>query len=828
MTPLTLSPNKNAQKFKCIVKHRLDGNLENKLQDKYEEILNLLTAYIEKRSQSKLTLSKDKLRCMLDHLLEISRNQGPKMTEGDIATESLMLFTESIEALTATCEMGLLIACKYPHIQEIVYNEMKHVFTGYQNTRDQRAMRWKHINEKRKQRLLTLEKMQKQDSVQRQFERNKNKNNNKTKTIVDVPSKHARFQTSMAAPTTHSTSDKLPSSLFLGHHAKSIDSSNFTANSDANNGIGMAPIEESDTDTDHDHGTSSPTTKVGSNISSPRKPKISRSKSQHVDEKIERKEDGEGRKTKNKKSSSPLQAQSMPPPTAMDGDEPSPIAEIVSSLDGTKAQQTLGLAQGGGEFTIDSDAEDGKIDDNQRAALLRPHSSRVTLRGVDDIDDELQRDSSDDDDGPDTSMRPPGTLSFIIHSTDSENSSNGDNDDDRDGNGESKEATASLSSGVNLKEEESKDLESRDEFSSTERFTFINKLPGKLSRARSSSASEVDSPKKFATIAKAMRKKAIANKEKKSTKEDLVVVKTKARLKSRVAKRKGHARAVTKISMTPLNSRFEKNIEKKLKAYEDSKKNKDNGDDGMEFRSFLAHQLPKLRAFTHEVLRLTTPYPFTMGNKARIVGESLLLNVKQNKNWTDPDNGDEKIVENQYLFEKGTTVYCNLREISRYSEDWIRPNGVCLEHWLNEKNEFVKKDHFLVFSNGRRDCIGKMIALKQLFLLFGSLLWQYQFEFPKKLKMHETIEDIKNDNDDNNDDDTLESKQTQETKEEESQAPKKSEKMVAREKLRKYNRKLSKMKEKYKNESFSLDKLRTFEDGVWKVVPGIDLIVKKR
>ena len=41
---------------------------------------------------------------------------------------------------------------------------------------------------------------------------------------------------------------------------------------------------------------------------------------------------------------------------------------------------------------------------------------------------------------------------------------------------------------------------------------------------------------------------------------------------------------------------------------------------------------------------------------------------------------------------------------------------------------FVKNEHNVVFSIGKRDCLGKSLALIELFLFFASLMQNYQFK----------------------------------------------------------------------------------------------------
>ena len=48
-------------------------------------------------------------------------------------------------------------------------------------------------------------------------------------------------------------------------------------------------------------------------------------------------------------------------------------------------------------------------------------------------------------------------------------------------------------------------------------------------------------------------------------------------------------------------------------------------------------------------------------------------------------------------------------------------------------NEFKMNPSFLMFSYGRRDCIGRQFAIKQLFFIFGNLILKYKFKLDKNI-----------------------------------------------------------------------------------------------
>ena len=57
---------------------------------------------------------------------------------------------------------------------------------------------------------------------------------------------------------------------------------------------------------------------------------------------------------------------------------------------------------------------------------------------------------------------------------------------------------------------------------------------------------------------------------------------------------------------------------------------------------------------------------------------------------------------------------------------------MCLENWLNETGSFKPNKSELTFGHGYRDCVGKMLAMKELHIVIGYLLLNYKFEFEDK------------------------------------------------------------------------------------------------
>ena len=65
---------------------------------------------------------------------------------------------------------------------------------------------------------------------------------------------------------------------------------------------------------------------------------------------------------------------------------------------------------------------------------------------------------------------------------------------------------------------------------------------------------------------------------------------------------------------------------------------------------------------------------------------------------------------------------------------------ICLENWLDENGNFKPNKNDMTFGHGYRDCIGKMLAMKEMHIVIGYLLMNYQFEFddPDEIEIKKT------------------------------------------------------------------------------------------
>ncbi|KAL6486149.1 hypothetical protein MHYP_G00055410 [Metynnis hypsauchen] len=59
--------------------------------------------------------------------------------------------------------------------------------------------------------------------------------------------------------------------------------------------------------------------------------------------------------------------------------------------------------------------------------------------------------------------------------------------------------------------------------------------------------------------------------------------------------------------------------------------------------------------------------------------------------------------------------------------EWETPNSFNPEHFLDKEGKFVRRDAFLLFSAGKRVCLGEQLARMELFLFFVGLFQKFRF-----------------------------------------------------------------------------------------------------
>eukprot|EP01083_Nonionella_stella_P293318 997505_1 len=129
----------------------------------------------------------------------------------------------------------------------------------------------------------------------------------------------------------------------------------------------------------------------------------------------------------------------------------------------------------------------------------------------------------------------------------------------------------------------------------------------------------------------------------------------------------------------------------------------------------IANELHYLRAFVHETIRLSN------------VAALGIPHCTDADIWTK---------DGKYKIPKDSVLIPGVKVVDRSDPHWVhktngKPTSVCLDAWLDEKGRFThrtNKNKMMGFSTGPRNCPGKSLALRSMYVLFIKLILNFQFE----------------------------------------------------------------------------------------------------
>ena len=133
------------------------------------------------------------------------------------------------------------------------------------------------------------------------------------------------------------------------------------------------------------------------------------------------------------------------------------------------------------------------------------------------------------------------------------------------------------------------------------------------------------------------------------------------------------------------------------------------------FKAFGLYFSRLFKALIYEILRISS---VVFMGVAHTVNEDIWITLD--------DNSGER-----YKIPKNASIKTNVDYVhfDCEHEDWKAVDGdrICLENFLNHKQSaFEMNPSFIGFGVGRRDCVGKSLAMKELYFMIGHLLMHYR------------------------------------------------------------------------------------------------------
>ncbi|XP_038054941.1 steroid 17-alpha-hydroxylase/17,20 lyase-like [Patiria miniata] len=91
-----------------------------------------------------------------------------------------------------------------------------------------------------------------------------------------------------------------------------------------------------------------------------------------------------------------------------------------------------------------------------------------------------------------------------------------------------------------------------------------------------------------------------------------------------------------------------------------------------------------------------------------------------------------------YDIPKDTTVFCNLWWVHHNPKYWKEPFSFRPERFLDKDGKVFTPTSFMAFSVGRRVCLGKNLAMMELFMFLGGILQRFTLKTPPGEKLPNT------------------------------------------------------------------------------------------
>merc|ERR1712173_322090 len=153
--------------------------------------------------------------------------------------------------------------------------------------------------------------------------------------------------------------------------------------------------------------------------------------------------------------------------------------------------------------------------------------------------------------------------------------------------------------------------------------------------------------------------------------------------------------------------------------------------DDIDLSSKYLSKLTLFRAYIHEILRL---YP---------VAETTAPHFLKDFGDANVDRIAVEVDGSEYFIKKGQIFYVNSVAISRKCEYWIHEwnekyfqnnedlsnidmDKMHFHFWIDDLGKFRNNKALSTFSFGMRECVGKQVAIKNLYVIMAALIIKYE------------------------------------------------------------------------------------------------------
>eukprot|EP01084_Bolivina_argentea_P189506 325880_1 len=143
--------------------------------------------------------------------------------------------------------------------------------------------------------------------------------------------------------------------------------------------------------------------------------------------------------------------------------------------------------------------------------------------------------------------------------------------------------------------------------------------------------------------------------------------------------------------------------------------------DNIQLSQEMLNKIPYFRAFIHETLRIYPPATTTAVRFLPYDAEPIKIGMDSNES---------------YEINSNTVFVINTVGIGRNPAFWVKNKDkinnvnmkeIHFDFWIDENGLFKQNKSLTTFSMGRRECLGKQVALRNMYVVLAALMLRYKF-----------------------------------------------------------------------------------------------------